>query len=55
MVKSIHKFVNELAVSYVNSVLDGVFLTAEDAVGFAAGFQNIWFHVLFNNKLDLLQ
>lgn len=41
MVESVNKFINELAVSYINSVLNGIFFTAQNAICFAAGFKNI--------------
>lgn len=55
MVESVHKFINKLAMSYVNSVLNSIFFTAENAVCFAARFKNIRFYMFFYNKFNLFQ
>lgn len=55
MVETVHKFINELAVSYVNSVLNSILFTAQNTIGFAAGFKNIRFYMLFHNKFNLFQ
>lgn len=55
MVESVHKFINKLAMSYVNSVLNSIFFTAENAVCFAASFKNIRFYMFFYNKFNLFQ
>lgn len=55
VVESVSQFIDELTPGDVNTVHDGVLFAAQDAVGLAAGLQNLCVRVLLHHKLDLLE
>lgn len=55
MREAVRHLVDELRAGDVHAVHDGVLLRAQDAVGLAAGLQDVRLDVLLHHQPDLLQ